>query len=325
MGIVSLPVFEKWYNTLPARTKGYRLPSLLITKLVQKDVPYAKRGAEMDKISAEVVYEALREFVMAGGGLEKTLRPWEINTSLMEGVDRSQPWWGWEFETGWKSSEGRSEAIAHCWNTFDGVTFDNEGEGNYQTEVSFIPEPVSDYADGSSQALRFMEWVDANKHNAHNTGYANVGTHLNMSSPLMKNSEDVSDAMRWINRALYWTGHKTGDREYLFGRERLYGVAYPQDSRGTAGWVELKVFRTTYSLSVFKHYLVVAAAIQKLTDYFLSLPANERQYLLFNNQAVSNLREMVEGGADMILRPMSELTYESHDAFPTHTRYSADF
>lgn len=311
MSVVKKEDFISWYD----RTRPSYAGSVESQRMLPGQNAWDRpRG---DRKSAEEVFAELRENTVQGMGFGKSFRPWTIKPDIMADTDRSQPWWGWEFETGWNSQEDRATAIAHAWDTYDGVTFDGEGEGSYPTEITFIPATQASFEDGTANAFKFMEWVDSNRDLTYNSGEVYIGTHLNMSSPGM-DARNIGLLNSFVNNTLFWTGETTGDREYLFGRERLYGMAYTR-SASTGHWLELKTFRTTYTMEQFNLYLRVAAAIQKTIDLFLAQTPEQQQKIINGNVGVRNMRAMVDDGAEPVLASTSELTYESSNARPRHT------
>lgn len=314
MGIVSEEVFTGWYKSLLKSEIPYRLPY----QMVSGDVPLAK--------DASVLYAQIRQFVIDGGTLGKRMRPWEINANLMKGVDRSEAWWGWEFETGWNTAEALSQVVEFSWDNFDGVTFDGEGEGAHPVEITFIPEVQSSFDAGTSQAQRFMRWVDDNASLVNNTHHIYIGTHLNLSIPEITDFPDAEAARSFVNRMLQWTGATKGDRQWLFGREQLYGLAYTQGSETTGVWLELKTFRTPYTCEMFDRFCRVATVITDQLRGFFRLSEEERNKFLSSDMGVSNLRDIVEHGLEAVTRPMIELVdLQDKDARPFYHGPGRDF
>lgn len=251
-----------------------------------------KFKAKPDRESALEVLNELGTYIKAGGQLGKALRPWDIIPNVFSGLDRTQPWWGWEFETGWKSSAARQKALEHAWDNYDGVMFDGEGEGNWQVEITFTPAEAYRHFDGSAPAYQFLDWVSKNPKLIYNGGGQNVGTHLNMSHPDIKGRDDNTYVARFLNRTLRATRKRAGDRTQLFGRELVYGGFYEQQAP-SGHWVEFKGFRTAYTIEQFQVFCQTAAGLQTAMDYALSLGARDRELAQAGGLCMTNLYEVV--------------------------------
>ena len=253
--------------------------------------------ANPSRESAYAVLDELGDFVKSGGQLHKALRPWDINAAVFDHLDRRQPWWGWEFETGWASEAARKKALAHAWDSYDGVMFDGEGEGNWQVEITFTPSEARSHFDGTAPARQFVEWMSKNPKLVFNGGDANVGTHLNMSHPAITDHKVASRLTRFMNRTVMASSNMKGANRTLFGRETLYGGFYRQMSNGGKNnWLEFKGFRTTYDIKQFDSFLQSAAGLQVAMDYFLSLPENEQVALNAQGAGMANLFDVVRNG-----------------------------
>lgn len=243
--------------------------------------------AQVDRASAMAVLNTIRNHVAETGRFDsKVLRPWNVDPQLYNELDRSEPWWGWEFETGWRSQESRAEAIRHTWDTWDNVVFDGEGEGGNPVEITFAPQEVSKYLDGTANAYQFAEYLCANRH-TYNGGHSYVGTHINISHPDMQTPESTELIMYGMNRTIAHlpvTANGRNVRYDLFGRDRLYAGFYVGE--GPANWVEGKIFRTTYDIAQFRMYIRVATALTKCMSALLRHNTN--------GAFVDNLLEMVE-------------------------------
>lgn len=272
-----------------------------------------------DRASATALYNALQEYILAGGQLAKNLRPWDINPRMFEGMDRTQPWWGWEFETGWRTNADRLSAVRHVWENYDGCMFDAEGEGDYQVEITFIPDTMAAHLAGTASANRFMEWMNANPQRVNRTGNNNVGTHLNMSHPRLTR-QNAPGLATFLNRTLQWTRAVNGQRAQMFGRESIYaGFFHNISNGGENNWLEFKGFRTAYDLQGFQNYLKVAAAFQKIIDTYLSSDADRLAFIARNKLGIRNLYDVVYNGARPLAKNIERMELP-RDAAPLSTR-----
>jgi len=270
MGIVSQQRWTELMAAAPVQV-GDNLPanslrSQIATAIgVGRDVR-ANWKTRADEASAIEVYEQIKNYIMQNGYFRaKVLRPWEIDNQLYAGLDRAEPWWGFEFETGYTTPANRAAAIAHVWDNYDGVCFDAEGEGQSAVEITFGPQEMSKFADGTAQALRFIQWLDANPQVVYNGGQNNVGTHVNMSHPQLnpENRKMVCGAMNRTLAAIPSMQEGVGNvRQLMFGRNTLYGGFFEQGAGGSV-WLEGKLFRTTYTAAVFQRYIRTCEALTK--------------------------------------------------------------
>lgn len=252
------------------------------------------------------VYDQVRDYIVTRGYVGgKYLRPWLVDKDFTAHLNRDEAWWGFEFETGYVSSEARGTVNRFVWDNFDGVAFDAEGEGNAAVEITFGPEERSKFLDGTAQAVRFIEFLTQNSKLVQKGGGQNVGTHLNFSHPKLtaKNQGDVALALSRTVGALpvEIVGHGNC-RHRLFGRSRLYGGFYCQNQGGKQ-WIEGKLFRTVYTTKQFQQYIQTADALSICADkIFDALESTDSlavdQRLLKALPYVNNLWEMVTEGAE---------------------------
>lgn len=253
-----------------------------------------------DTASLHICYDAIRDYVKQQGWLAgKYLRPWLIDPKFGEDLDRREVWWGFEFETGYRSREARAEVIHYTWDNYDGVVYDAEGEGNAQVEITFTPQERSKFLDGTAQAVRFLDYLTANPKLVMKGDSVNIGTHLNISSAGM-DAGNVNVMTNALNRTvgnlpLSIAGHGNV-RLKMFGRDRLYGGFF-QHVEGGKAWIEGKLFRTTYTREGFNNYIKTSDAISRaLMAIEAALVSKEElassQRLLKAYPYVDNLWEM---------------------------------
>ena len=286
MPLINQELFlREWPINPQLRANAYNVANPYYSGRAQAAPPTA------DRESALAVLAQLRQFIVDGqNNMRKAGRPWDLLPSVLDNLNRAEPWWGWEFETGWISREARGQAIAFAYDNIDGAMFDGEGEGYHPVEITFCPEERSKYLDGTSNAHKFMQWVQDNRNLVLLTGNNDVGTHLNMSHPAITSSTQTAALCKFLNRTLWHTIAVNGQRKQLFGRETIYAGFFPQIA-GNKVWVEFKGFRTAYSMEEFERYLKTAEALQKCIDLFVPKAG-------LYDKAVTNLYDVAFEGAD---------------------------
>lgn len=307
MGIISQDRFCQIMAAQPVSVRGQRAEPGSLRQQIEGVLgieggqhPWQLRA---DRESALVVYEQLKQYVMQNGYFRaKVLRPWELDDQLYAGLNRAEPWWGFEFETGYVNTQSRAAAVEHVWDNFNGTCFDAEGEGDAAVEITFGPEEVSKFEDGTAQAARFMNWLDANPGRVYHGGGTNVGTHINVSHPMLtlNNRAAVCNAMNRSVGAIPRTNEGVGSlRQLMFGRATLYGGFYSQGV-GENVWLEGKLFRTAYTRPVFDRYIKVCKALTTALGFIaeqIADPANAWAGEVKAYPYVSNLYEMSFEGA----------------------------
>lgn len=259
-----------------------------------------KLMGRIDRESAMQMYDQIRAYIGERGYLRgKYLRPWLIDPGLYGRLDRNEPWWGFEFETGWKDQEARKRAVYHTWDTWDNVAFDSEGEGS-AVEITFAPQELSKYAAGEADAYKFAEFL-ANSKDTYNGGDARVGTHLNISHPQLV-PQNLVQSVAGMNRTLAHLPLKDGKidvRKLMFGRSALYGGFF--NGQGGAAYTEGKLFRTTYDFEQFRTYLQTCDALTSaLTALVNADPAQAS--VARPTPYVSNLYAVFKGAEEPVIK-----------------------
>lgn len=230
---------------------------------------------------AKEVNASLRQALLNRGDIGgKAARPWDIDPDLYDNLDPSEVWWGFEFETGYITQEAQQEVLGHVWDTWDGVAFDAEGEGAWATEITFHPQELSKYREGTAKATQFMEYLTGEgRQHTNRTDYFAVGTHINISLP------DVSyETVELISWSLNMTGKKLpintpegkNTCEELFGRSRMYGWFYARNAGRP--YIEGKLFRTTYDSAQFAKYVKVCEGITRIAQALAAMPVIGKRY-----------------------------------------------
>lgn len=251
------------------------------------------RGFSADRATALELHRIIRDNLGRGQQMHKGARPWDLMPNFFDNLDRTEAWYGWEFETGWATQAAYRAAVEHTYDAYNGVMYDSEGEGRHAVEITFPPQEASKYRDGTADACQFMDWVQANNNLTFNGGNNNVGTHLNISDPRFTDRALVDRCCRFLNRTLELTSRRAEDkRKKLFGRATVYGGFYHNISNnGTNQWLEFKGFRTTYSRDQFGDYVKTAEAIRKAVDLFFRDPDACNEMGVKNLYSVAFLRQ----------------------------------
>lgn len=246
---------------------------------------------DIRNVLAAIRYELVVTRMQQGKGQ----RPWDVDPQLYATLDRTQPWWGWEFELGYKSAKAYGIAVGHAYDNFIGATFDSEGEGRYPVEITFPPEEMSAYLDGTAQAAQFITWnADNSAALCAKTAENNVGSHLNMSDPRITNGIINGKVANFLNRTLQHCRRRNGERKEMFGRETLYAGFFKQEAQRNH-WLEFKGFRTTYDRAEWERYVKTAAALQKCIDTFFKMHAAGA---VDGKLGVNNLYDVAFNGAE---------------------------
>lgn len=295
MGVISLSRFVELAST--ANPNHSRFLENVYISLRMTDNYWAANYPAINREAAIRMYESAKDYVQQNGYfLGKGFRPWEVDTQLTESLDRNEPWYGFEFEMGFNSHAARAEVIGHVWDSWDGVAFDGEGEGEYFVEITFTPEERSKFQDGTAQALQFMKYIGENNDKINNTGYEAIGTHFNLSHPALDTHVKQDAMQRVLNNTLASIPKDGHSRLRLFGREYLYGGFFSR-SAGPNLWLEGKLFRTTYSSAEFTSYLSTCEGfIRCVTATLQHWEENGRSSTL----SITNFLDVVEGTADPI-------------------------
>lgn len=226
--------------------------------------------SNVNREEARALYDTLKNYVLSTGRFTyKILRPYLWMNVNELGLDPDAPWWGFEFETGYISEEARSTALAYCWDNFDNVTFDGEGEGQFPSEVTFAPENMSSFIEGTAPGYQFTQFLNDHNHLTNLTHCTGIGTHINISIPEMRNQQWTKDfdtrlqyVVATLNRTLGTISQESN--KYYFGRERLYAGFSDNADEDNNTWLEGKLFRTTYDIEVFQRYVRVCHALTKV-------------------------------------------------------------
>ena len=224
----------------------------------------------VDVPAAFAMYEQLKERVLSTGCFgAKVFRPYDHTNVTEMGLDPSQPWIGFEFETGYASKDAMRKCLGYCWDSFDNVTFDSEGEGQHFSEVTFAPANLSSFADQSAPAAQYMKFLSDNREMTYNSGESAIGTHVNISLPVMRGRTQQTAQMLYniipaLNRSL---GTLSADDNLgFFGRERLYAGFFLNSDNHNNSWFEGKLFRTTYDYTQYRKYIRVSRGLIKAIE-----------------------------------------------------------
>lgn len=298
--------------------RRYRLPVWFGDECAAAQVQLA---IKRDRASALEVLRTIREAVIRGVQMGKSMRPWDVNPKIFDTLDKNQPWWGFEFETGWRTREAMRTALTYVWDNYDGCMFDGEGEGAFPVEITFIPANLQDYKDGTASATKFMQWVNDNQQLVYAGGANDVGCHWNVSTPKFRRDIERAKALcRFLNRTLANTRGVNGQRLKMFGRETIYAGffvnysgAVDLEGRADNVWLEMKGFRTAYNINDWNNYLSTCTALQKLIDYFFD---NTNECV---TKSCVNLYDIAFNGAEVKIGP-NDSVRPAVGALPLYSR-----
>lgn len=271
MGALSLKFVEDTLTNTedPQRAKSLH-KELFLSSRSPIGTSTSPHFSNVNREEARALYDTLKNYVLSTGRFTyKILRPYLWMNVNELGLDPDAPWWGFEFETGYISEEARSTALAYCWDNFDNVTFDGEGEGHFPSEVTFAPENMSSFIEGTAPGYQFTQFLNDHNPLTNLTHCTDIGTHINISIPEMRNAQRTKDfdtrlwyVVATLNRTLGTISQESN--KYYFGRERLYAGFSDNADGDNNTWLEGKLFRTTYDIEVFQRYVRVCHALTKV-------------------------------------------------------------
>ena len=238
----------------------------------------------VDVPAAFAMYEQLKERVLNTGCFgAKIFRPYDHTNVADMGLDPEQPWIGFEFETGYMTKDSMRKCLGYCWDSFDNVTFDSEGEGEHYSEVTFAPANLSSFIDQSAPAAQYMKFLSDNREMTYNSGESAIGTHVNISLPVMRGHSQQTAQMLYsitptLNRSLGTLSND--DNLEFFGRGRLYAGFFLNSDNHNNSWFEGKLFRTTYDYAQYQKYIRVSRGLVKAIETLVA--ANGGGYYISN-------------------------------------------
>lgn len=263
------------------------------TQLKSEVRNYNRNVVMTKKYSAEeaaVVLQQIKDRLLRNGSLGKYGRPWDLDPKFIERLDPEQVWWGFEFETGYRTKEDQKEVLSHTWDTWEGVAFDSEGEGHWATEITFPPQEMSKYEDGTADAMQFMKYLTDNKDKTYLSGEVYVGTHFNLRIPSI-NMSDCGRLSRGLSKTLMTMGQRDSFRfEEMFGRRDMYGF-FCNRGGDEHPYLEGKLFRTTYDWEEFQQYIDVCKFLTRMALLLKENLPDDRDYNVF----IPNLWEVYIG------------------------------
>lgn len=169
-------------------------------------IAYDEGREPLTEERARLLLTELRDVVISQGFFyDKVLRPWVFDPNIYENLDPNAVWWGWEFETGYKSDSDRSLVVEHVWDNWDGVTFDCEGNG-YESEITFVPQEMNRFLDGTADACEFVHYLESQEDRIDPEGGPFVGTHINFSFPAFRGNNRVvaNKIVSALNLSMLW-------------------------------------------------------------------------------------------------------------------------
>lgn len=232
----------------------------------------------------------------------KAMRPWDI-VNLNENLDATKVWIGWEIETGWSTTDARKSAIADLLSSYNHVALDDEGPC-HGAEMTWAPANEGKY-EGEHPLLYVADLAAKYEVYRHDIDSC-TGTHVNISTPTIRDMERsyTAEAVNALNHGLHSLSND--QREELFGRPVLYGGFFCRE-----GYVEGKLFNTTYDKEEAKVYISVASRLsdllESLAKFVLSGSHNT------NRVRIDNFYQAMDG-ADPVFTVTSRSSWaEEHD------------
>lgn len=187
-------------------------------------------------------------------------RPWNL-VDITGKLDPTQPWLGFEYEMGVATREEYEKLINFVWRNIDHVAIDKEGYGTYCPEITFSPENLANYMNGTSAFQRTVKWMNENGVKMMNYGNHPVGTHLNVSTPAFRALfRDKQADVAWLIACSLIT-LTPEDHDKLFGRT-AYGIGTP----GEGAWIEFKIFASTDDLAKIDGYMQLGRRMSELIE-----------------------------------------------------------
>lgn len=223
--------------------------------------------------------------------LSKGVRPWQL-VDVTADLDKSQPWIGLEWETGFCSRPQYQATVQWMWQNHHNWAVDAEGVGPHFGEFTFPPCNMSDFVNGTSMLdsmFNFMEdsgfkvpleRSDVVDSGTYGWGYGSSssdlrsgwGMHVNISVPGVRDNAAVYSLVTQVMRRVVTSmQNMSGSQKLaLFGRNP-YGYIYARnDGSQNLHWHEWKLFRTPGSREEIDNVRRVASRIAELTTFIAS-------------------------------------------------------
>jgi hypothetical protein len=262
---------------------------------------------DAEYVDARYIDEAKADEILSSGlrttlevRQQKTNRPWEI-VNLTSKLDKSQPWLGFEFEMGFDLKKDYDKLINHLWKNTTHVAIDREGYGQYCPEVTFSPENLDSYMNGTSTIHGVINWMNENKVKLANFGDTYVGTHLNLSTPGYRNGDAATrrNVLDLINHSILTM--TPAEHTELFGR-KPYGLGTAQDS-----WVEFKMFKSTDDAKQFEKYIQVSKNMAEVMERLMMRKSTPAAYDDGKVRLIANLADILRGKVTVTQRIYKEV------------------
>lgn len=233
----------------------------------------------------------------------KGIRPWHI-VNVTEKLDPNQPWLGFEYEMGLATKTEYDKLINFVWKNINHCAVDKEGYGTYCPEITFSPENLENYMNGTSAIQRTIKWMNEQGIKMLDFGDYPVGTHLNVSTPAFRALSMVSGQTQNVSNLIACSLLMLTADEHreLFGR-----VAYGVGQHGEGQWIEFKIFRSTDNLTVLDKYMRLGRYMAELVESVSRLDKIPG-YVRYSNRCsyIHNIKDILLGNI-----PATELDIRS--------------
>lgn len=194
----------------------------------------------------------------------KTARPWTF-VNPGDRLDPTQVWVGFEVESGYNDADTYVAAMRHLEDSSYRVCVDNEGTGAFMAEITFEPVNLSDLrtSAGPEEIIRMSRTMRPARHHYD----AMVGTHLNMSTPAMR-QRSVVDNYYTLTAAIggVMDGLSPAAKFSITGRRRVYVGRPEYHARDEQRRIEFKWFNTTYMRTRWERYCEVTEAVARFVQ-----------------------------------------------------------
>jgi hypothetical protein len=220
--------------------------------------------------------------------LGKGPRPWNI-ARVTDDLDKSQPWVGIEYETGFRNHTAYLDGVNELWNNHNNVVMDGEGYGSYYAEITFSPVALSDFNTDQYNVDRLMA-VDQERGllMPYTRDQGTWGMHVNFSTPAIRTNADL--ASKYADLLCNSQQHMTIEqRTECFGRNPYGQFEYRDDGNTGLGWIEGKLFQTTTDPAAWANYKRV---INNLINVVLRIESRMEGLDCYNN-CITNFTELL--------------------------------
>lgn len=220
--------------------------------------------------TVEAAEKALRsafEDVLARRMPEKGNRPWQL-VDIGAKLDPAQSWLGFEYEMGLRSQADYNALVTYIWHEHNHVAIDREGIGEWSAEITFPPENANTFREGQAGIQRLLRWMNERGIQTLGNQGRNIGQHLNVSAPGVRDAASSRRVSRLINHSMWLMAERK--HVELFGR-LPYGMSRSRNANNRY-YLEFKLFNATQNQERFQQYVEVSLRMAELMQTVARLP-----------------------------------------------------